>query len=377
MFEQKNCIGVDWISFTSFLSRSTVLDFLGLHNNDLFDLQSGRNGYNNCYKIKDFNAFFMFHTDRPEMGIHVDISGSAVDTFFSDWVNRQPKTADTPFGTVDCEYTVIDYVLAIREIAHFTRLDICLDDFEYNGVKPTYTPRELFDLHLAGRIVSKYRTFRFVQENGTFEYSGSTFYCGSRLSGNMLRVYDKKCEQNKKRKALGQDLLTDEWVRWELELRDERANNFVDALNNEYNSGGAFNHLTSDIFCKHFQRVLNGLMRIIDLDDSNRSRCSTNAKWQSFVNTVLTVSISVKVVESTLSKKLGWVTHSVVPTLIALFVGHGYSFDWLFRNVTHNYERLSDRMKNSLRQIDGNCLSTLQLIEDSVSFPKPLFPSVA
>ena len=44
----------------------------------------------------------------------------------------------------------------------------------------------------------------------------------------MLRVYDKQLEQNQK--AEDGEVLEDPWVRWEFELKNERANIAVDFL---------------------------------------------------------------------------------------------------------------------------------------------------
>lgn len=372
MYTQKNSIGVDWIGFTSFLTFPDVMEFLGFEKSDLFKLECGRHGYDTVYKVKDFSAFIMKHSNREEMGIHVDITGSSIDDMFHAWVEWQKidSPVDSPSG-FEVEYNICDFLASIRQIGHFTRLDVCFDDFEFEGQKPFYTPSDLKDIQKSGRLVSKFRTFKFVDESSSNESTGSTFYMGSRTSGCMLRVYDKKCEQNKKLKTLGKPLLTDDWVRWELEMHDYHANKFVDSLCSDNSVGGGFLHAV--VLCKYFQEVLNGLLRIVNLDDTNKSRCSTDEKWLAFVETVETASLSIKAFESTLSKKLGWVKRSVVPTLVSLFVGFGYSWDWLLHNVDDTCRRLTGRMKNTLNQIDSDYMDILHLIEDSVGCPKPLF----
>lgn len=372
MYKNKNEIGIDWISFTSFEPLSVVLDHLGLHDRDLYNLDTGRNGYNTVYKIKDFNAYIMCHTSRKDMGVHVDISASGIDGMFKMWCDKHVEELDVPFQGMEARFSILDYLTSIRKyLGHFTRVDIAYDDFEYNGVLPAYTPRQLFKLQEAGRIVSKYRNFKLIDEKKSNEYTGATFYAGSRSSGNILRVYDKKLEQNKKLKALGKDLLHGEWIRWELELHDERANLFVDLLVEEWSD--AYSGSCNNVLTLYFQKVLMGLMRIIKLDDSNKSRCSTCNKWLKFLNNVEKASISIQVYESTLSKKLGWVKRAVFPTITALFVGHGYNLNFLLGQCVDSYKKLSERMRISLKELDENVYDTLQMIDDSVVPPKPLF----
>ena len=46
----------------------------------------------------------------------------------------------------------------------------------------------------------------------------------------MLRVYDKQLEQNKKLEKAEKPLITDSWVRWELELKEGCSVNAAELL---------------------------------------------------------------------------------------------------------------------------------------------------
>ncbi len=155
----------------------------------------------------------------------------------------------------------------VLEIGHFTRIDLAIDDFGSNY----YTTDNLIEKRCSFSIVSKFRTCKSLDENSLAnEKLGHTVYFGSTQSEIMLRVYDKQLEQNKNLSPDNENYIDFPWTRWELQLRGERANETAKHLVVGINIGSVAIGILSNYF------------RIIQHDDSNRSRCSNEEKWLRF-----------------------------------------------------------------------------------------------
>ena len=76
------------------------------------------------------------------------------------------------------------------------------------------------------------------------KHTGTTIYMGSNKSDTMLRVYEKNYERQQR----GYEVDTDIWNRWELVLKHEKANDFVNQLlENGYSFGGIFKGILADL----------------------------------------------------------------------------------------------------------------------------------
>lgn len=366
-YECKNSISIDWISFTvlkdsdvhhvsdDFLDDDfdaalmgftcgfgAVIHAFGISHNDLFRIPSGRNGYDCVFKICDSSAFVMYHSSRDDMGIHFDIPSSSIDFMFKQWSDCQE---------VQLPYSIFDFLLFIDRIGSISRLDIAYDDFEFQGVKPGYYPADLWKLYLEDRIVSKFRSFQFLAPYLNNNPVGATFYAGRRSSELLLRVYDKKLEQNEKRKKACLDPLTDDWVRWELEIHKRHVDAFMSELRAVSSCFGYFDTADFRILNMHFFSVINGLMRVIDLTDSNRSRCPVNENWKRWLSALAVASVSVSVSPSTLARKLSWFDRQVLPALLSLFVGHDLSWKWVYHRIYKNLPRIRPNIRDKLNEI--------------------------
>lgn len=223
-------VSIDWIAFTSTIISevSEMISFLGYSCSDFMPLPKGANGYKKMYRLE--GAPISILADGNEnMGIHVIISGTAIPDLLEHF--RASITYDTLFGQEaiglsDLDNTVmIEFLQQVRSIGWFTRFDLAVDDlgaqyFTLDDVKGFLDRQE---------VVSKFRIYKDIRESTfTNEKTGHTIYFGSRRSEVMLRVYDKQLEQNQK--AVDREELQDPWVRWEIELKNERANIAVDFL---------------------------------------------------------------------------------------------------------------------------------------------------
>ncbi len=300
-------IGLDWVSFTFYTSieLKSVLKMFSDVDVSLFDAGHGRMGYKSM-KLNDTEGIYVLYDGNSDMGIHLDFHGAAgVSCFlrvFKFYFSEVNPFDNSDTLQVDEFYNdnmhIISILSKLLDMGNFTRLDICCDDkHDSDNGQAYYTPLELDEYDDAGRIVSRTKKRRLVKEKSGDDRS-YTFYMGSRNSALYLRVYDKGMEQK----------VCFPWVRWEFEIKTH------DTIKNCISSMVTYGSLN-----EFFNALLNSFMRIIDLDDSNRSRCSSNEKWMDFVKTVNKAKISVpKVIPSLdeyVSKVLAWVNKQVAPSL--------------------------------------------------------------
>ena len=328
-------VSIDWIAFTSTIINevSEMITFLGYSNDDFLLLPKGANGYKKMYRLESA-PITILSDGNEDMGIHVVISGSAIQDLLEHF--KASITSDTPFSDdavclSDFDNSVmIEFLQQVRRFGWLTRLDLAVDDlgaqyFTLDDVKGFLDRQE---------VVSKFRVYKNVQESTfTNEKTGHTIYFGSRRSEVMLRVYDKQLEQNQK--AEDGEVLEDPWVRWEFELKNERANIAVDFLIQRKQLG------------EIIMEILNNYVRVIVNDDSNRSRCSVHPLWETFVGMVGKLRLYVASVEKTITDKKKWLIRQCLPTLAGVVIADGGSFDI----ITQHFDDAVSRMSCSMRRL--------------------------
>lgn len=191
-----------------------------------------------------------------------------------------------------------------HEQYHITRLDVAFDDHE-----------GLLDLERL-EAMTRSRSFAARSSKQRIEYimstvkgeavDGRVIYFGSKQSEVLIRIYDKAAEKG----------FTDRhWVRCELQLRRDRALNFIkhpEAL-------GA-----------KLAKVLNNYVRFIvpDGTQTNKWRCETDPMWAAFIGTLEKISIFTKKdTEYNLSRIERYVLHqpgNCIDTLIKCYGVEGF-----------------------------------------------------
>lgn len=332
-------VSVDWIAFTSTIITNVreMIEFLGYKEADFQILPKGANGYSQLYRLKGYPVSVMAGGNEG-MGIHVVVTGSAMEDVLRHY--RETLVVSTPFGSKavnmsDFNSTVmLEFLGDIRRIGWLTRLDLAVDD-----MGGRFFSVDDFRGHLNNlEVVSKFRTFRDVYESTLAgESTGHTIYLGSRQSEVMLRIYDKQLEQNRKTEK-EEDKIQCPWVRWELELKNRRADIAADYLIRRMSLGEVITE------------ILNNYVRVVSLDDSNRSRCSVNPVWERFVNTVRKLKLYVEEAKKTIEEKRKWIIHSVMPTLAGVIVADGGSFDIITDHFDDALARMSGHMQELVLQ---------------------------
>lgn len=331
---------IDWLSFTiDSTDVQATLDDFGFVIHDFHECPKGANGYKKMLMLSG-STLRVLYDGNENMGVHFDVSGSAMSDLFEYY--KRTHAIDTPWGTeaIDWDLQVMSDLLArVQKLGHVTRLDLAID----NEHDIYYRLEELEEILRAQRFVSKFRSWRHVVERTTMGARiGDTLYLGSRSSDIMLRVYDKQLERQK-----SGEVIDHEWVRWELELKDERAQQAVQAMIGDMGVGDV---------CVG---ILQNYFRIINFDDCNKSRCSTDIKWDAFVNGIKGLRLYIPHDEKTLEQKQEWIVRQVAPTLAGLIIAKQGDVSFLMNEMDTYAGRMNKHMKELVSEANPDWLEDL------------------
>lgn len=329
---------LDWLEFTVDCNKSDYPTFLhyiekfGFFADTFDDTERGGIGYTRCFRHV-FEGIYVYFAGNSDMGIHFKITGTAVNFFLDTYLAKYK--CDTPFGigydvgNYDATFIapmLFEYILSI---GHFTRIDLAVDDLGCNYFSCT----ELVNLVVNRQCVCKFRQWKNVLETTTEGVKlGHTVYFGSRQSDVFLRVYDK---------ALEQDIKNIPWVRWELELKAERADMVAKSII-EKNACGSV-----------AVGILTNYMRLVKLDNERRCRCPSLDKWIDFISDCSSVSLSLAPRESSIDKKVQWIDKQVKPTIAGLLTAFDGDMTFLTDNLNVAFDRLNYRDKQLFLNFSG------------------------
>lgn len=218
-------------------------------------------GYNNSYRF--LQSRFISISWRNYTDVN---TGEIID------VDKRQGVALNITGTGCKFFTIQDFVKLFTELinnhdCNFTRLDVAFDDF--TGVIPheeiissldTWTPH-----HKPVSTMARFSNLR-IYKNCSKVACSYNFELGARGSSIHVRMYDKKVEQCCENVSY--------WKRFELQLRREKAINFIYAF------------MKFGSFAIPFAEYLSDFMRFLvdnKLDFSNLSHAKTAPFWDSFI----------------------------------------------------------------------------------------------
>jgi len=184
---------VDWISATIKQNeRAKEFNFLAA-----FDMISKRSpakplhGYDSAYRWQ-FGALMLWHSIKPEMGVHFILSGQALRALHE--------------NQFDAMFLLTRFVACSAKL---TMIHLALDIMD-STLKPVDIYRQFMDRNFTGRAQNA-----SVIENS---FGGQTCYVGSWNSERFFRLYDKAAEQG---------IENMNWKRLELVLKGEYAQAFT------------------------------------------------------------------------------------------------------------------------------------------------------
>lgn len=329
-------ISVDWLSFTvkNDMNIASILSMFGLDMKDFQTGLNGRYGYKSMIRHLVHPISLLFD-GNDGMGIHVEVTGSAVGYFIQCYRNKNTSVVipfnTTAYMTDSFDNTVLsDLLKDILDIGQITRFDLAIDDLGSHY----YTMDELTDIFDSGLYVSKFRKWKLTKEQEKNNTTGHTIYLGSRQSEIVFRIYDKKLEQISKKKVSS---TSSPWVRWEMELHKNRACAVAMLLI----AGSSLSDLAIG--------VLANYLRLIKRDNVRDSRCSNTEKWDSFINGIRKVTLCQPIPEKTLQEKKDWLRKQVAPTLSAVYQ-IDESLDFIYELISNGSIRQSKELMNIIRK---------------------------
>ena len=340
-FQQSNglMICIDWLSFTVDMpSVPSVLSLLGYSMKDFSPLPKGSNGYRSQLKHSVYPLFILYDGNE-NMGIHVDISGSAISDVVSHY--QKTHTSITPFGTdafLTSSFHLSIFANLLGEVASYgnvTRLDLAIDDIGCQY----FNMLELSSIFSSGSYSSKFRKWKeLVKYQSGGERIGHTIYLGSRTSSIFLRIYDKQMEQNEKLLHNGTPPIMSPWIRWELELKGDRA---VLACN-KIKDGVSINEISIGI--------LSHYLKIIQMDNGRKGRCSLSPKWLSFLDGVSSLSLYCPSEPKTIDDTKNWIKRQVAPSLASIVSYDGGSLEFVYDVLNSSLKRLTASQMDMIRK---------------------------
>lgn len=334
-------VSCDWIEFTmkeGFDETSPspyihALDLMGYHSNE-FSLPSlGGNGYRkkvvrqlNTGEIKVY-----FDGANIGMGMHISISGQCLNDVLEHFQNS--NSSETPFSGPAYEITdfdetlLTDFLRAVSASGRITRFDLAIDDVGAHY----FTVADFKQILEKGQYSSRIRFRKFIVSHDRDKVTGETVYFGRRESEFMLRVYDKQLEQNKKRTSVDLPEIENPWVRWEMELKGNSAGIACDELI----SGKSLATVASGI--------LNQKIRLINLDNNRKCRCTTLQLWNDFIGNVEKIRLYIKPLPSTINDRISWLYRQVAPSLASVVEALDGTTEFIYNLLESGKIRLSSK----------------------------------
>lgn len=322
-------VSCDWMEFTiQESSPYKVLEEFGFTAESFKNMERGSLGYSKMLRHKSAEVTVLYD-GNTDMGVHVQVKGSAISCFLEEF--KQTLKVRNAWDEECYEYedfNDIDNITRlilkkVRGVGWFSRLDLAVDDIGVNY----YSCKRVHKMIENKEYVSKVKRWNAdVPHNRAGEIIGYTVYLGSPRNSRMfLRVYDKKLEQKK------EDL--PDWVRWEVVLKDERADNFADYVIN----GMDFSVATAS--------TLNTLVRFVNKTSCNKSLCETKKKWKKFVGSVGKLKLTASLPRKSVERSCDWINRQCAPTIAGLVAAFGGDMSFLTGNLSEHFERLSVKDK--------------------------------
>lgn len=305
----KNII-IDYLTFTSKIDTiDTLKEFLGFSDLPFQELK-GRYFYKKRLSFDGINIYYDGFDD--DMGICIEMSGKGCRNFEN-------------LGSGDYN-ELLSYIVSNPDDLNLTRLDLAFDDFDNLLNFDT-----IIDNIQAKNYLSRFRKFKVINEYSQVDNNSTTIYCGSDKSDTLFRIYDKKAEQKRV------DL--DHWIRFEIQLRDNRASCFANLLM----SGNSLGSL--------FVKVINNYLRFIvpNCADTNRSRWNVADWWFKFLGTLEKISLFIPDVDYTETRLEKFVKNQCSGAVVAFIALFGFSY---FRDIVQGKSQLhiNPKYENLLKE---------------------------
>ncbi len=228
---------IDWAGFTlRILDPQQAAGIIGLDPSLFSPFSFGFSGYRKSLRCGNISIYY---EGREDMGCHVEMTGQGCRQFEALFTgNPWPDLLQT--------------VLAAQ--GKFTRLDVALDTVD--GSLPLSRLVAAVEARQTRTLFGEWRRIQKGPFRQGDKIAGETLYLGSTKSHVLFRIYNKAQEVG----------IEGDWIRFELQLRDKRAQE-------------AARLLTFSPVGTIAAGIIHHYFAVINADDSNVSRCTLQSWW--------------------------------------------------------------------------------------------------
>lgn len=282
--------------------------------------------YDYCISFANINM----HSSSIHSNILIDMSGQACRQY-EEYMSRIEGWHWQEF---------ISTILSLQ--GKVSRIDLALDIFD------VYTPtvEKLQDYVKRGQLSTKSHKFMEINSGRILDGKllGFTLYIGS--APQILRIYDKKQER---RDNANEVVNVEKWVRWELEITQNKAMQVALQLANSK----PLNQVIKGILSAHysFKTQQKGIM-----DYHNKSKLPNMKWWDKFVGEVDKIQLKVVREKMTLKTKKNWIENSTVKSLSMVFetfkgtYGENFANAYLKELILMGNEKISESDRTLIDQ---------------------------
>lgn len=299
----ENRVLIDWFAFTlKEENPQLVLKMIGFDRLTFVESKGGGMGYKRTLRAGNIVVFF---DGSENMGCHVSMTGQGCRQF--EMLYPSPNRWNMLF-------------LLLRKLgANETRIDIAVDNVDGHLNLDTLE-KNIADKQIRSRFRSGTKIENFSLSPNDETKQGKTIYIGSPASRLKIRFYDKAAQLK----------IDGHWTRAEIQCRAERATEAV-------------NHLLDNITAGELAvGVLNNNFQPINIDDSNRTRCSVKNWWMEFIVITAKVKLTTEKAMKTIDQVVHHVRQQYAPTFAMLkkFMGVTCFHEFVHDLVDNGKERM-------------------------------------
>ncbi len=302
---------IDWAAFTfKITSPHEIVNIIRLKPALFTELERGMHGYRKSLRFGNIGIYF---DGQENMGCHVSMTGQGCRQY-------ENQFEENPW------HDLFSAVLA--EKGKFTRLDLAHDN-----VDGLLDLEKLKTAIICREVKSR---FRKASENKNYDLSrnvsqsdnGHTIYFGKRSSRVYMRFYDKAAQMETPLP----------WNRAEIELKEQRAHKAVQFLSSGIPIGQVF------------VGIINQYLSVINIDDSNTSRCTVQEWWSDWLQSTEKLKLTIAKETKTVEEAMDYVRRQYAPTfaMIKEHLGVATFNDYLHELVKDGAERMSMKHEQML-----------------------------
>lgn len=305
---ENRCI-IDWFAFT-LLKHDVyeVVDLMGFKRGLFTELDRGGMGYK---KRLQFGHITVYFDGSENMGVHVEMSGQGC---------REFETG---------AHSWLDLLALIElEKGKITRLDLAIDT-----VDGSLSLQEVTKCLIKGNVRSRFAKTRLMESaditpNG-LQNKSETRYFGSGSSRVQFRIYDKAAQL----------LLDTSWLRFELQLRDDRATLAAGEILRRNDLGFVA------------AGIINQYLAFINSDDSNRSRCSLQDWWFNWLHHTEKLKLTTAKAIKTINQVKDYIKKQYAPTIAMIKKASGVTgfYNFLKEIVEEGFHRMNQKHDNIIQ----------------------------